>query len=320
MDENNLIKYIKGEGNSIENARVEEWINASSANRRKYNQLQNIWTISGLNTPVKEVNVEREIAQILKKTKQPNKLLRWWPKVAAILITASIIAGVSYWSGKQSNSVDKQLFVVTTDVGETTSITLPDGSKVKLNSKSKLTYGTDFNNDNRTLKLQGEAFFDVAKNKKLPFVVNTSYLNVTALGTRFNVMAYADDCCIETTLEEGRVKVVTSKDKKPYFLTPGTKIIYDKRKRSLVKKAVNTKLFTSWKDGLLVFKDESLGAIAAKLERLYDVKFQFEKRDAYNYRYNGDFEKTQSLEDIMRIISVPTGFEYEIKGKVVIVK
>lgn len=320
MEDFKLIEYIKGDGNSVDNARVEEWINASEQNRDRYIQFQNIWVITGIGNSSSEVNFDDEKKAILRKIKVKKWELKQWLKLASALAAILLVGSFSYWLGQQSEQGEVKSFVMTTGIGETAVLKLPDGSSVKLNAESHLTYDSDFNVENRNLKLEGEAYFDVVRNQYIPFIVNTFEMKVAALGTRFNVMAYKNDCSVEATLEEGKIKVTTNKSRKEYFLTPGTKLIYQKSKKRLLRKAVNTKFSTSWKDGVLAFKDERLGMIAKKLERIYGVSFQFDKKEAYNYRYNGDFDKSQSINEVMKIISIPTQLKYEIKNRKVIVK
>ncbi len=224
---------------------------------------------------------------------------------------------------------------------------MPDGTSIWLNADTKLRYSVDYGTKNRNIYLDGEAYFKVAKNKKLPFRVNTSGITVTALGTVFNVKAYPEEKVIETTLEEGSVRidpVVKGKVKKTalsILLKPNQKAVYQKRgqEMSVAGKApeeivrnepvtepkllpikldtstvTDIRLYTSWKDSRWIFKNEKLGSLAVLLERRYDVHIQFENEALKDYAFSGIL-KEESLEQVLSALSFTAPIRYEIHFK-----
>jgi len=194
------------------------------------------------------------------------------------------------------------------------------------------------------LKLEGEAYFAVAKNREIPFVVHTSGINITALGTAFNVKAYDDDDIIETTLEEGSVKIEsiskTGKVSAPLILKPKQKAVFnktrvtqtaDKSVQETVKpteKAIvqtnpeilevdsvaDTKPFTSWKDSRWIFRHEKLEDLVRKLERRYDVEINFKDNSLKTYSFSGSLYD-ESIEQVFEAIKMIAPIEYKIDHK-----
>ncbi len=320
MDERLLIKFIEGETTRKESEDVVAWIEETPENTNRFSKLHNTWVFAGMDAPV-PVNTEKQITRIIERInhKPALRMFKQAMKIAAVVLFAVTLGVAGYIAGN-SYGEKVQYYTVISPKGERTNITLPDGSDVWLNSGSKLTYSSAFNRGNRELQLEGEAFFNVAKNRDLEFVVKTSDLEVTALGTIFNVMAYANERKVETTLEEGRVSIKTIHNRKAYMLTPGRKLTYYKDQKKVARVPVETYLYTSWVDGIYRFKDETFAEISRKLERMYDVAIAIENDELKHYRYTGDFSKNQSIEQVLEIIRVTTRFNYSIKERNVIIR
>ena len=167
-----------------------------------------------------------------------------------------------------------QSFNVVAEQGQKSSVTLPDGSRVWLNSASRISYASDFNDRNRNIELEGEAYFEVAKNADLPFVVNAGAVRVEALGTKFNVKAYIGEDEITTTLVEG--KVLTSAGQRREILLPNQQALY-----SITNNTFTTSIIphanhpVPWRNNELFFDDNNLRQIATILERMYNVEIIF---------------------------------------------
>ena len=152
-------------------------------------------------------NVEN-IHRVIDKQESKTFILPSWVKSAAAVILVLITAG-SLFALTNRDNTPTLYSKVEAMRGQKSSITLPDGTSVILNSESSIMYGTDYNNSNRTVELQGEAYFDVKQNQTLPFTVKAGDLSITAKGTAFNVRAYLDENYISTTLTEGKVEIKT---------------------------------------------------------------------------------------------------------------
>ena len=196
--------------------------------------------------------------------------------------------------------------------GEKSKIILVDGTEVWLNSGSSLEYPMEFNNKNRLVRLNGEGYFKVTKNEDLPFIVQTSSLNVKVLGTRFNVCAYDNDEYITTTLEEGSVQISDFMRGETLTLKPSQQAEFVKGTGEMKLLNVDTELVTSWKVNLLRFDNAPFSEVVKKIERWYDVKIFLDPNLKYSQRYTMTI-KTESLQELLNLLSRTTSMEYEIK-------
>mgnify|MGYP002571195023 CR=1 FL=1 len=191
-------------------------------------------------------------------------------------------------------------------------ISLEDGTRVWLNSESTLKYPEVFTGTTREVFLEGEAYFEVAKDKDKPFIVKTKEQSIEALGTKFNVSAYPTDSLLTTTLLEGSVLLTTQNLLHPTVLKPNEQFVYNKRTRSALLQQVDANRFVSWTTGYYYFPEQSLEAILYRLSHVYGVQFTV-KSEALNRRtFTGTFYRGQSIKDIMEIIHLSIPIRYKI--------
>jgi ferric-dicitrate binding protein FerR (iron transport regulator) len=188
---------------------------------------------------------------------------------------------------------------ISVPAGQMTQIKLPDGSKVLLNSGSILKYPTVFGNSSRDVSIDGEAFMEIAKDPKKPFRVSTNRFSVEVLGTTFNITAYSNENHSDVTLVEGSVKIITDNNKKTQKIIPGESASINGGKLSDITQ-VNTQFYTSWKDGKIVFRKETLEEIAKKLERWYNVEIRFADEDLKNEIFSGTLLKYKPVEQVFK--------------------
>ena len=217
-------------------------------------------------------------------------------------------------SAKEKEGTDQ--FTIVTPLGGDYDFFLPDGSKVILNSLSKLSYPIRFTNNIRKISLTGEAFFEVSKDKKKPFIVETQFAQVKVLGTSFNVNAYESDEYNEVTLVEGHVKVNNSSNET--FLIPGKQAICS-RKNIILVRDVDVNIYTSWTRGIFEFNKMSLKKITTSLERWYNIKFSFADSTIENKKFTGAFKKGTSIESILNFIEETTNVKFIEKNNLVYV-
>ncbi len=201
--------------------------------------------------------------------------------------------------------------------GSVSEMMLPDGSIIFLNSDSRIKYSIEGEKGIREVFLNGEAWFQVEKNTKKPFVVHTPYYDVNVTGTRFNVKAYDTDNEITTTLEEGEVVINSSINFKLAFsptLNPGEQLVFNKYSKKMTIKTVNTKWFTSWKDNKLIFINLSLKDLIVLLERKYGVDIEVKNKAILDYHYDGTI-KNESILEVLEIIKKTLPVSYEIAGQ-----
>lgn len=197
-------------------------------------------------------------------------------------------------------------------------LTLSDGTRVFLNSDSKLVYPVAFGNGTREVVLQGEAYFDVAKDEKHPFVVRTGELSVRVLGTAFNLSSYPGDDWIHATLVRGCVQV--RKGEQELLLKPGEQARFDRKSGEMDKYTVNTALYTSWKDGLFVFERQRLEDMLTVLSRWYDVMIFYQHPEVKDELFTGDLKKYDNIEEHLKMLEMTTDMQFEIRGNTIIVK
>ena len=202
--------------------------------------------------------------------------------------------------------------------GQKSSVILPDGSKVFLNSGSVIRYDNFFGKRSRELQLSGEAYFEVTHNEKLPFVINTADVEVKVIGTKFNVMAYPEDEVVETIVTEGKVSVTEVYNQSSLLLNANQKATFIKKQQILLLNDVNPGLYTSWKNNLLIFDNENFADVIKKLERWYDVNIQVEGTDSIKDRFTMTI-KSESLREVLELISLTTNIDYSIEANQVMI-
>ena len=193
----------------------------------------------------------------------------------------------------------KDHYTIETPSGKNLRVILPDSSQVLLNAHSRLSYTQK---EERLATLEGEAYFEVESDKKHPFIVKTKQLTVEATGTAFNVNAYAPDHVAAVTLVKGKV-AVTLDQKKTISLSPGEKIDYNLATSLYNVNKTNTYKWCSWKDGILIFRDDPLEYVFKRLGQTYNVEFILKDAELGKYSYKATFEG-ESLNEILRLLEM----------------
>lgn len=215
--------------------------------------------------------------------------------------------------------------MVATPRGGTYQVVLPDGSKVWLNADSRLKFPSRFAGAvNRKVELNGEAYFEVAKDKQRPFVVSTRGQEINVLGTHFNINAYLDEGNTKTTLLEGLVNVSvlnevrnTNHPASIVKLLPGQQAVLTHDQIRV--KAVNPELAIDWKNGDFIFKDEALESILRKVSRWYNVEVIYQKDYPQNIKLGGLISRSRDLSAVLRLIESTGKVQFKIEGKRIIV-
>ncbi|MCH2193610.1 FecR family protein [Kordia sp.] len=205
--------------------------------------------------------------------------------------------------------------------GKIFKLELSDGTTVWLNAGTRFKFPQNFTQqtNNRTVYLDGEAYFDVTKNKDKSFIVHTKDINVEVLGTQFNVSSYANEAAVSTTLVEGSVNVFSNTSQETKMqLRPNFQAKYSKVDRHLSKVEVNTEIYTSWINNKLIINNLKFHEILKKLERKYDISITNKVHKLNNEIYTGEFEN-ETIETILETISLSTTFNYTIHGNKIII-
>ena len=208
--------------------------------------------------------------------------------------------------------------------GKKSKIVLEDGTTVWLNSGSRFAFPQAFNGDKREVFLEGEAYFEVAKNVNKPFIVSTAEINVEVLGTRFNVSAYKSDNLSETVLLEGSVNIWDNSKffKEKIQMEPNQKATYDKTTKNIALKSESeSEKIISWVNGWYEFKNEDFERVLKKLEKYYNVKFEYDQAAVSKILpISGKLDLKESLNEVMIVLSKVAKIEYQISGKTVTIK
>lgn len=205
--------------------------------------------------------------------------------------------------------------------GRMLTISLADGSTVKLNAGSEILYPKVFDHNQRELRLYGEAWFEVAPDAVRPFIITTGNLRTRVLGTSFNIRAYPDERSIEVALAEGSVELEYSVEGLREILTlqPAERAVYHPAEHSISKDQFDPEAVLGWKDGIIHFRDAGLDEIVEKLSRWYGVEFYLSRRPRTPLKYTGNFQD-KSLETVLHGIGFASNFDFEIIDQKVIVR
>ncbi len=256
--------------------------------------------------------------------KEDESFWNYWKVAAAaiIVLAGSVFFYTNYMERQKAELAERQapeeLIVKSNPKGQKSTIMLSDGTKVVLNSESELTYTTGYGKDDRKVILSGEAFFEVAENPEKPFIVQTSHLSTTALGTSFNVLAYENEH-EEVSLISGKVLVEKNNNaSEKEILEPGEMIqLY--HDVQMVRKSFDAQNKALWRDGILYLKDTPFDVTIAKLERWYGVDFKIEKGPSKSLTCNGRFDN-EYLSNVLTSLGYSAGFQFDIEDKIVYIK
>ena len=326
-----IIKKFADEISNAEEQELQTWLFDSITNQEMYQGMQKLWnaTVRKQETDVPDIDVEwhklehrlqlnqaEKTATVLefkqRATRKENKFLqaRWYPfyAIAAVLL---LYFGITLFDGNQQ-------ILESTRYAETKNVTLPDGSQVRLNNDSRISYTRSFSDGDRTVHLQGEAFFTVVKNKN-PFVVKTENARVRVLGTEFNVWSRNEETRI--TVRKGKVSVQSSgtETNDGLVLTANQMAIKKKNQTPvLLDSAIDAKAQIGWLEGRILFNETGLQEVVEELGRIYDLKIELRKPNLQILSISGSFEK-KPIEEILEAICLTLDLRYEkVGGKFVL--
>lgn len=289
-----------------------KWLTDSEFEKEKDEALQELFAKAKKkgNVPDLEKSLEKwrqnnNIVCVPSQNKFNKKpFLRLWQSVAAILLITSISLGYMLYSVEKTESDLVQQFIPTSQVK---TLFLPDGTQVQMNSKSTLLYPKQFTGKHRNVYLIGEANFKVKPDKKKPFVVKTDDFQVTALGTEFNVSAFAEDKNICATLISGSVQVEFDNLAKKVLLQPKQQLVYNKENHQNTLNYPDMEDVTAWQRGELVFREITIEEIINILERKYNYIFIYNLHSLKNDRYSFRFKDQAPLSEVMDVITDVAG-------------
>lgn len=313
LDENNL-------------AELKAWIAASAENETYFIRQREVWFSA----------VSREAASIYNKNKafdtfrerihsskkeqksfrQGFRLSAMW-RYAAVVAVIIAVGCLSYWRGEVNVKDTFADISVEAPLGSKTKLYLPDGTLVWLNAGSRMTYSQGFGVDNRKVELEGEGYFEVTRNEKIPFYVKTKDLQLRVLGTKFNFRDYPEDHEVVVSLLEGKVELNNMlKSEKEALLTPNERAILNKSNGLMTVESVTASNASQWTDGYLFFDEELLPDIAKELERSYNVKIHIANDSLNNFRFYGNFvRREQNIQEVLDALASTEKIQYKIEER-----
>jgi transmembrane sensor len=248
------------------------------------------------------------------RSSSSNKIYKWGLRIAAVLILPILIfLGTRYFTSVNAGKL--AWIEINSPAWTRIQFSLPDGTTGWLNSSSTLRYSSNFIKD-RQVKLDGEAFFDVYKDKHSPFVVTAKEINVRVLGTRFNIASYENEEDVEVVLEEGSLLFTETQKNKSYTMVPNDHIRYDKMNKDVTKDIVQPQKYLSWTEGKLVFRNDPLDVIARRLERWYNIDVDVKINLSDDLRLRATF-KDESLEEVLGLLKRSLPVDFRIEDRVV---
>ncbi len=306
-------KYLRGESTAEETEALIDLIGSED----KFKEMLEV-ELMNADPTIDETIKKRIFGKIrLETTREKSYLSVNWRKAmqwAAIFLLPVLSAFTVYYFTQRPQR-NLQPTVITAQKGEKAEVVLPDGSNVWINSGSTLTYDRHFNGKERSVYLQGEAYFEVTENKKRPFIVHTKHMTVQALGTSFNVRSYETDSLASAVLLEGKVKVSASGHET--ILSVNERATFDKRKQTLLADRVEALNFIEWKNGNIYFSNQTYDEIARALSRIYNVEIQFASEQLRPMRFSGTLGSS-GIKNALDILSMTSPMYYEMKDTTII--
>jgi len=314
-----LYKDFSGVITPEEKLLLQQWLDESAANKRYYLEQKKLWSLVNRHQMMKLIDEHKAYQIVSEQLFSGKKIswLNWIQRIAAILVIPLLLA-TSYFYLKSDQNHDQSVSVVyntaETPLGMRSSLTLPDGTKVWLNAGSKLSYPVTFSDQFRAVRLIGEAYFEVKKDKKWPFVVNSGNMNIVVSGTTFNCNAYPENNEIQTVLVEGQVTLINESSTVSEELQPGELAVFQKNSQQVTKTKTDLQKYIAWKNGMLMFRDDRMDKVVEKLERWYNVEIEIKDKEISDYIYNATFVD-ESLDQVLKMLSLSAPISYVVSAR-----
>ncbi|WP_106827853.1 FecR family protein [Parabacteroides pacaensis] len=313
-----LINYLAGKASEEEKRKVENWLSQRKENEKIVEQFYFIGEIIKRLKVFNSVDPEQALAKLKKQIYQKNSFcsfrlfIQQFQQIAAVLFILVLFLSI-YLFIRNRNEVDSYI-EVHTNSGMQSFLELPDGSKVWINSGSYLKYPHRFEAGKREIFLEGQGYFEVVKNPHKPFIVKISEeYSVEVLGTEFNITAYKEDNYIETTLMRGKVKInIEGKESFHPILLPEQKATYRKDMNNLAILTVDSENERIWKDGVILFKKDSLEYVLRTLSRHYNTEFNIQDSTILNSQITMTFTG-EPLIQVLEYLKLATGVNFHVQ-------
>ena len=305
---------------------LKTWIAASAENQQYFIRQREIW-FSAVSREAASVydkdkafenfrNRVESQKEIQSTSRRGFSLSALW-RYAAVVAIIIAVGCISYWQGEVNVKDTFADISVEAPLGSKTKLYLPDGTLVWLNAGSRMTYSQGFGVDNRKVELEGEGYFEVKWNEKIPFFVKTKDLQLQVLGTKFNFRDYPEDHEVVVSLLEGKVGLNNLlREEKEAVLSPDERAVLNKANGLLTVESVTASNASQWTDGYLFFDEELLPDIAKELERSYNVKIHIANDSLKTFRFYGNFvRREQNIQEVLEALASTEKMQYKIEER-----
>lgn len=305
---------------------LKTWIAASAENQQYFICQREIW-FSAVSREAASVydkdkafenfrNRVESQKEIQSTSRRGFSLSALW-RYAAVVAIIIAVGCISYWQGEVNVKDTFADISVEAPLGSKTKLYLPDGTLVWLNAGSRMTYSQGFGVDNRKVELEGEGYFEVKRNEKIPFFVKTKDLQLQVLGTKFNFRDYPEDHEVVVSLLEGKVGLNNLlREEKEAVLSPDERAVLNKANGLLTVESVTASNASQWTDGYLFFDEELLSDIAKELERSYNVKIHIANDSLKTFRFYGNFvRREQNIQEVLEALASTEKMQYKIEER-----
>ena len=315
--------YFAGRISKADEKKLFEFIQKEEQNYQQFKDWERAWMLS----EKEDLRTAREWESLQCRirtheavnpmiSKSGSDLWRWAIAIAAMFV---LIAGGTWVVLNTTTFMNKAQYIVfEAPYGEKSKMTFPDGTVVWLNAGSSLKYSNKYNTDDRVVELEGEGYFEVAKKKKIPFVVHTRGYDVVVKGTKFNVTAYPEDSNITTTLMEGAVELL--KEKQHIAMKPGESVTLNVVSGKFTLTKVNPDVSKAWSENRIEYDNISLRELAAKLSRQYDVKIHLLTEEVGDKRFSISLRNQETIGEVMSALKEIIPIQVERKNMDIYIK
>lgn len=312
--------YLSGELSEEERTLMDDWRAHSAENELHYLNSWKAWESISLLQEMEQFNSFEALNKVNDRIKHtsPAKWLTVLKQVAAIFVLPLLVYSgyVTYQNSTLKKMMPERIVMqtITSLQGTVSQFQLADGTKVWLNSGSELQFPNRFAGDFREVKLKGEAYFEVKENRKKPFRVNASELNVEVLGTSFDVANYQDEKMSEVILIEGKVNLSAidkSKVNRQIILHPGQRGVYKVNTGKISTEEVNVDKYIAWRDGNLIFRDDKMEEVVKRLSRWFNVEIFVEDPEINSYIYKASF-RNENLLQVLNLLKISAPIDFRV--------
>lgn len=307
-----IYKYIKREVSAKEKVELKNWLDASEENRKLKSKIEQDWKLSEQYSPDLDIDVKADFERLRQRIRTQKTKQNTEPKIRSInsrrqwlAIAAAVVLAITtgWWlTNNDSGTIEQNIQIAQTSIGEKREIFLADGSKVWLNENSRLTFPTSFLANQRKIELEGEAFFEIEKNPAAPFIVQMTEANVTVLGTSFNINARAENPQLAVTVRTGKVRLQSNQNQDTLILIKGEKGLLDVKNHVFEKqKEVYSNDF-AWQTGVLRFKNKTLSEVINIINDFYKGEATITQASMRKCLFDGRLQE-KNLKDALESIA-----------------